>query len=79
MSSIDITEFSRLSENLHKRLVDTATAAKFLGCSAKKLVNDRYFAKGPAYYKLEGRVLYDIRDLKKYFSKRLQRIEPSEK
>ena len=72
----EVEEFARLTSTMNKRFVTVTQAAKFLRCSKQKLNNDRWLSKGCPYYKLHGKIYYDINDLKKYFKENMQRIVP---
>ncbi|MBM4542416.1 helix-turn-helix domain-containing protein [Rhodococcus hoagii] len=44
-------------------------AAEYLGLTTKSLANQRSAGKGPAWYKIGGRVWYDLRDLDMYVAR----------
>jgi hypothetical protein len=52
----------------------TIEAAKHLGLTPRTLYNWRYLRKGPPYYMVGGKPVYDIRDLDQYLADR--RIDP---
>ncbi len=49
---------------LPPRFLRTPEAARFLGLSARTLEKHRTYGTGPAYYKLGGRVVYALDELK---------------
>jgi hypothetical protein len=50
-------------------LLDTELAAKFLGCTKRKLESDRIKGGGVTYIKIGRCVRYDPRDLEAYIEK----------
>ena len=48
---------------MDKRYLSTIEAAEYLGIAVGTLANFRSQGKGPCYYKLERRILYDLCDL----------------
>ncbi len=54
--------------------LNDVAAAKFLGLKPSTLRKYRFDGKGPAYYKMGGRVVYYTEDLLKFRS--VHRIEP---
>lgn len=49
-------------------------AARFLGVAVQTLRNWRHFGKGPVYYKMGRRVVYDPADIERF--KNDSRVEP---
>lgn len=49
--------------------VPAAQAAEYLDLTTKTLANKRSAGTGPAWYKIGGRVWYDVRDLDMYVAR----------
>ena len=45
--------------------IDTAGLAKRWGVTRKTIDNRRYRGQGPNYFKINGKVLYDLDDIKR--------------
>lgn len=46
-----------------KHLISTRDAADYVGLSEQTLANWRYLNRGPRWFKVGGRVKYDVADL----------------
>lgn len=49
-----------------KTFVDEVEAAKIIGCAASLLANKRHKGTGPHFFKVAGRIRYDLADLLDY-------------
>ena len=52
--------------NMNSKLIKPKQAANILMCSERTLETWRREEKGPSYYKIEGKVLYGLDDLKNF-------------
>ena len=52
--------------NLPPRYLYTIQAARFLCLSRRTLEKHRHFGTGPAYFKIGGRVVYAVDDLREW-------------
>ena len=52
--------------NMNRKLIKPKQAANILMCSERTLETWRREEKGPSYYKIEGKVLYGLDDLKNF-------------
>jgi hypothetical protein len=58
-------------------MIDERAAAKYLGYDVSSLKKWRVLGKGPAYYRVRGRVLYTRGDLKWFLENHaVVRVEP---
>ena len=57
--------------------LSTSDAAKYLGIKTRTLYNWRHLRKGPPYYLVGGKPVYDSKDLDKYLDDR--RVDPEAK
>jgi hypothetical protein len=60
----------------NEHLLDTDQAAPIVGCSTKKLANDRSAHKGPPYIKIGSLVRYRLADLQQFILS--HRVDPTE-
>jgi predicted site-specific integrase-resolvase len=61
---------NKVASPITKRRLDSSEAADFLGVLPATLANWRYAGRSPAFYRVGGKIIYDLKELEQWLEER---------